>query len=329
MHFCTQHYSYHSIYHPKRLATMHSSFSNNILTQCPAQTCLSVGSSNNYGKGSSNSLRNLPARVLKTGDSSKKSKPVRRSLKSRSKRDATATSKAQTSTSNSRIATKRTLYNPLAVDCLTENVLRIEGAHINVPKGLLARSKSRLLQTQGRSKVTLDHQTTARLPSVPSPTSSTSSGVLAGAKSKSIFPSSSSSSSPKVMAIMERQLGSGDASPLVGLLSTWDSRGDDSTFNNKGSEKSQCVALPLLKQRLGYLWENKMFTDVMFIVGRDKVSIEAHRMILASASEVFQRLLYDEAKPIISDDKFLLYENDFSTPAFEVFIKVGDKNYEQ
>ncbi|CAL8143975.1 unnamed protein product [Orchesella dallaii] len=305
---------------------MHSSHSSNILTQTQAQTCLSVGSSNNYGKGSSNSLRNLPARVQKTGDTTsnniKKSKPKSRTLRTR-KRDTT--SKARSSTSNSSInsnedtskVASRQLYNPLAVDSLTDNnVLRIEGALLNVPKGLLARSKSRL-QTQAMSKVTLD-QMVASLPSSSASSISTTSTGVIGAKSKSIFPSSPS---PKVMAIMEqRQVGSGDASARVGLLSTWDSR-DDFTFKSKGSEKNQCVALPLLKQRLGYLWQNKMFTDVMFIVGRDKVSIEAHRMILASASEVFRKLLYDEAKPMISDDKFLLYENEFSVPAFEVFIK--------
>lgn len=65
-----------------------------------------------------------------------------------------------------------------------------------------------------------------------------------------------------------------------------------------------------------------MFTDVTFIVGRNKLEIEAHRVILASASEIFQNLLFKEGKPLISDGKYILYENDFNEQAFEVFVKV-------
>lgn len=74
----------------------------------------------------------------------------------------------------------------------------------------------------------------------------------------------------------------------------------------------------------GYLWEKNMFTDVVFIVGRDKTEVEAHKIILASASEVFQQLLFNEEnKPMVSNGKCVLYENDFSEEAFKVFIKVG------
>lgn len=65
-----------------------------------------------------------------------------------------------------------------------------------------------------------------------------------------------------------------------------------------------------------------MFTDVIFFVGRNHQKIEAHRVILASCSEVFQSLLYSEGKPLQnSDEKYILYENDFSESAFEAFIK--------
>jgi len=87
--------------------------------------------------------------------------------------------------------------------------------------------------------------------------------------------------------------------------------------------RSSCVALPLLKQRLGYLWEKKMFTDVVFVVGigQDETKIEAHRVILASASEVFQELLFLLPPFVDEDGKHVLYENGFSEQSFEVFIK--------
>jgi len=67
-----------------------------------------------------------------------------------------------------------------------------------------------------------------------------------------------------------------------------------------------------------------MFTDVVFVVGRDEAKIEAHRVILASASEVFQELLFlggNKSMVLDENGKHVLYENDFSEQSFEVFIK--------
>ncbi len=65
-----------------------------------------------------------------------------------------------------------------------------------------------------------------------------------------------------------------------------------------------------------------MFTDVIFLVGRNHQKIETHRVILASCSQVFQNLFYGEGKPLMSPDgKYILYEDEFSEGSFQVFIK--------
>lgn len=81
-------------------------------------------------------------------------------------------------------------------------------------------------------------------------------------------------------------------------------------------------SLPLLKQRLGYLCEKKLHTDVVFRVGPNKDPVEAHRIILCSASYIFERLFYDSTqKPLIQSDKFVFDEPNYCKESFQMFIK--------
>jgi len=104
---------------------------------------------------------------------------------------------------------------------------------------------------------------------------------------------------------------------------------------NKKNRKEECsssstcllddgnfVAQPLLKQRLGYLFEKQKFTDVVFLVGKMEERVEAHRTILASASLTFQKLLYESTSVFIGDcGKFVVLEPDLFPASFKVFVK--------
>ena len=73
----------------------------------------------------------------------------------------------------------------------------------------------------------------------------------------------------------------------------------------------------------GYLLDEALYTDVIFKVGPDEQVIEAHRIILASASSMFQLLLYQSQQPILLNDKILVHDPEYSMPPFKVFLNVS------
>ncbi|CAG7824978.1 unnamed protein product [Allacma fusca] len=81
-------------------------------------------------------------------------------------------------------------------------------------------------------------------------------------------------------------------------------------------------SLPQLKQRLGHLCDKKLHSDVVFHVGPNKDVVEAHRIILCSASYIFERLFYDSTqKPLIQSGKFIFNEPAYSKESFQLFVK--------
>jgi hypothetical protein len=59
-------------------------------------------------------------------------------------------------------------------------------------------------------------------------------------------------------------------------------------------------------------------------VGKSQGPLEAHRLILSSASRVFEKLLYEsEALMNFEDGKILLLEPEFTFIPFEVFLTVS------
>ena len=68
-------------------------------------------------------------------------------------------------------------------------------------------------------------------------------------------------------------------------------------------------------------------TDVVFKIGESLDEIEAHRLILASASRVFDKILYQSSvylsHDVSNDGKLILLEPESTFIPFEVFVTVN------
>jgi len=71
-----------------------------------------------------------------------------------------------------------------------------------------------------------------------------------------------------------------------------------------------------LTECLGHLLEEKIATDVTFLLGEDRQLVRAHKLILISRSPVFYAMLEGPMS-----EKAVIPIPDFSKDAFELFLR--------
>ena len=73
------------------------------------------------------------------------------------------------------------------------------------------------------------------------------------------------------------------------------------------------------QKNMGQILDNQKFTDVTFVVGKDKQEFNVNRIFLAAISPVFEAMLYGQMAESKADSKVVI--EDATPNAFEQVIK--------